>query len=371
MIIQINKSKIKKILILRPRAIGDVILTTPFIRNLRKEFPDAQIDYVVEEFVKPVLEGNPYISNIIILKRHKLKKEPENIKAIKNKLKKSMPSVKIIEDIRFYLKFIKERYDIVFDLWGNLRTALISFLTGAKYRVGFTFRFRKYFYNIRVKPDIIPKYNANYHLDLLRAIGIEPDSDKTEFYLNESDKEFIKKFFKDAGIKESDVVIGLSGSGSWVTKRWFEEKFSKLADIILKEIKNSKIIILWGPGEKQIAEKIINGIREDKTRVFLAPETNLKQLGALIKNLTLLITNDGAASHIAVAVSTRSITIYGPTNSASWSPQGNKMHLTVAPLIKCAPCDKTICPFNTIECMQKIDERQVFEKVKDILKLNK
>jgi|GEM_PF-265987 len=370
MTMQIDKRKIKKILILRPRAIGDVILTTPFIRTLKKEFPQAQIDYVVEEFVKPVLEGNPHISNIIILKRHKLKKEPENIKAIKNKLKKSMPSVKIIEDIRFYLKLIKERYDIVFDLWGNLRTALISFLTGAKYRVGFTFRFRKYFYNIRVRPDIIPKYNANYHLDLLRAIGVEPDSDRTEFYFNESDDEFIKNFLKNAGIRENDAIIGLSGSGSWVTKRWFEEKFSKLADIILKEIKNSKIIILWGPGEKQMAEKIINGIESDKDRVFLAPETNLKQFGALIKNLTLLITNDGAASHIAVAVSTKSITIYGPTNPISWSPEGNKMHLTVSPLIKCAPCDKTICPSGTIECMKKIDEKEVFEKVKNILELS-
>ncbi len=367
MIKRIEKSKIKKILIIRPRAIGDVILTTPFIRTLRKEFSDAKIDYLAEEFVRPVLEGNPNISEIKILKRYSLNKEPENIKAIKNRLKKSIPFVKILESIRFYINLINERYDLVFDLWGNLRTALISFLTGAKYRVGFTFRFRKFFYNIRVKPDIVPKYNANYHLDLLRAIGIIPDSDKTEFFLEKKDEDFIKNFFKSAGIMNNDLIVGLSGSGSWITKRWFEEKFSKLADIILKEIKNSKIVILWGPGERVIAEKIKSGIKAEQERVFLAPETNLKQLGALIKNLNLLITNDGAASHIAVALSTKSITIYGPTNPKSWSPENSKIHKTVAPLIKCAPCDKTICPYGTIECMQKIDEKEVFKKVKEIL----
>lgn len=369
MIKKIDKSKIKKILILRPRAIGDVILTTPFIRNLRKEFPDAQIDYLVEEFVKPVLEDNPYISNILILKRHKLNKEPENIKAIKNKLKKLNPFVKIVSDAGFYFNLIKQRYDIVFDLWGNLRTALISFLTGAKYRVGFTFRFRKYFYNIKVKPDIVPKYNANYHLDLLRAIGITPDSDRTEFFIAEKDIRFIKEFFESVGIKENDTIIGLSGSGSWITKRWFPEKFSKLGEIILDGIKNAKIVILWGPGEKEMAEQIKSGIRVYRDRVFLAPETDLKQLGALIKNLDLLITNDGAASHLAVALSTKSITIYGPTNPVSWSPADNQMHLTVSPLVNCAPCDKTVCPYGTIECMRSIDEKKVFEYVKEILNL--
>jgi lipopolysaccharide heptosyltransferase II len=369
MIKNIDKNKIKKILILRPRAIGDVILTTPFIRNVKREFPDAQIDYLVEPFVKPVLEGNPYITNIILLQRQKIKNEPENVKAIKNKLQNSKSSVKIIDNIKFYLKFFKNRYDLVFDLWGNLRTALISFLTGAKYRVGFTFRFRKYFYNIKVKPDICPKYNVHYHLDLLRAIGIEPDSEKTEFYISNSDEIFIKEFLKNSGITDRDILIGLNPNGSWVTKRWFEKKFAKLAELILKEIADAKIIILWGPGELGIAQNIINAISYKKEKVILAPETNLKEMGALIKNLDLIVTNDGAASHIAVALDTKSLTIYGPTNPKSWSPSGNKRHLALAPDVLCAPCDKTVCPFGTIECMNRIKEEDVFLKLKELLNL--
>lgn len=369
MIRKINKNKIKKILILRPRAIGDVILTTPFIRNVKKEFPDAQIDYLVEPFVKPVLEGNPYITNIILLQRQKIKNEPDNIKAIKNKLQNAKSSVKIMDSIKFYLEFFKKRYDLVFDLWGNLRTALISFLTGARYRVGFTFRFRKYFYNIRVKPDICPKYNVHYHLDLLRAIGIEPDSEKTEFYINNSEEIFIKKFLKNVGINDKDILIGLNPNGSWITKRWFEKKFAKLTEIILKEIPSAKIIILWGPGELANAQNIINAVNYNKEKVILAPETNLKQFGALIKNLDLIVTNDGAASHIAVALDTKSLTIYGPTNPKSWSPLGNQRHLVIAPEISCAPCDKTVCPFGTIECMNSIKEEEVFLKLKELLKL--
>ncbi|MCX8093905.1 MAG: glycosyltransferase family 9 protein, partial [Candidatus Goldbacteria bacterium] len=187
---KIDLNLIKKVLIIRPRAIGDVILTTPFIRALKKSIPDAQIDYLLEPFVAPVLYGNPYISRILVFNRKSKKKElPAVEKMRENEMENINNSVKIFKnniEMFFYLK--KQKYDIVFDLWGNLRTIIISLITGAKYRVGFIYKLRKFFYNIPVVPDIVPKYNVYYYLDLLKPLRIKDDGIQTEIYYSNQDE---------------------------------------------------------------------------------------------------------------------------------------------------------------------------------------
>lgn len=365
---KIDLSKVKKVLIIRPRAIGDVVLTTPFIRALRKALPQAQIDYVVEPFASKALEGNPHLNNIYVFDRHKMKKEPANIRAIKkNTLKKTGPFAKMVNNIIFYIKLRAQRYDLTFDLWGNLRTALMSFLTGARYRVGFTFRGRKYFYNYRVEPDPQAKYNAWYHMDLLKAAGIPDDGQQTEFYLDAAAEKFASEFYEQAGVKPWEKVIGLNGAGSWATKRWPEKKLSAVCAMILEKIPGSRVLVLWGPGEKEMAQAIIDGATSQKGRVLLAPQTDLKQLGAVLKRLDGLVTNDGGPGHIAVALGVPSVTVFGPTNYKSWAPAGDPLHSVVFSKVACAPCDKMECPEKGIICMESVSETEVFAALQDLL----
>ncbi|HDQ25323.1 MAG TPA: lipopolysaccharide heptosyltransferase family protein, partial [bacterium] len=252
-----DMKRVKKILVIRPRAIGDVVLTTPFLRALRKAAPQAVIDYVVEPFVEPSLRGNPNINGILIVKRHNIKKEPEFVRGMrKNELKKSAPFVKIAEAVRFYREIITGRYEVVFDLWGNLRTAIMSFLTGAGYRAGFKRRGRAFFYNIKVSPDINPKYNVFYHMDILKPFGIEPDGEETEFYTSKEDEDFADSYINSLGLPEDRLFICLNPLGTWETKRWPENKFAALGDMILEGRKNGFIFINWGPGEKHHAEMV-------------------------------------------------------------------------------------------------------------------
>ena len=350
---KVDTAKIKKALIIRHRAIGDIILVTPFIRALKKALPDAQVDMVIEPMGIDVLEGNPYLHRALILEKNRLKKAPL--------------SVKMKETFRFYKGLMDAKYDVVFYLWGNLRTALMCFLTGAKYRVGFNFRGRKYFYNTVVFPDVPPKYNVFYHMDLLKAIGIKDDGEKTDFYVPEKDVKFAGDFYSGIGRKPGDKVIGLNGAGSWITKRWPEYRFAELADAIVRAFKNVKIVIVWGPGEKAMADKIYELMTADKKDVFLAPETTLKQLGALQLQMDAFVSNDGAPNHIAVALDVPSVTVFGPTNYKSWVPASNKRHLEVHSALKCAPCDNMECG-SGIECMNGIDSKTVFDKMMELLK---
>jgi ADP-heptose:LPS heptosyltransferase len=346
---KVDLKKVKKALIIRHKAIGDIILVTAFIRALKKALPEAEIDMVVEPMGIEVLRGNPYLTRMVIYEKNRLKKAPLG--------------VKIRDTVAFYAGLAERKYDIVFDLWGNLRTALMSFLTGARWRIGFNFRGRKYFYNVVVRPDQPPKYNAFYHMDLLKAIGIPDDGGKTDFYLEDADIKYADNFYSSINVKSRDTLFGLNGAGTWITKRWPEYKFAQLADIIIRSFKDKKIIIVWGPGEKPMAEKILSLIKEDKKDVFLAPQTTLKQLGAVLQRLDAFVSNDGAPNHLATALDVPSVTVFGPTNYRSWVPSGNSRHLEVHSTMACAPCDRMQCP-TAIECMNGIDPEEVFSRMK-------
>ncbi len=363
----IDLKKIKKILIIRPRAIGDVILTTPFIRAIKKSIPDAKIDYLLEPFVAPVLYDNPYINKILVFNRQLPKKELPAVKKMReNELQNIRNSVLVFNnntDMFFY--FNKQKYDIVFDLWGNLRTILICLFSGAKYRVGFVYKLRKFFYNIPVVADIVPKYNVYYYLDLLKPLDIKNNDAQTEIYYSKQDEQHISDFMSLLG-KENSKIIGINPMGSWITKRWPEYKFIELIREILTEIPDAKIVLIWGPGEYESVSKIKDSFPDEK-RIFIAPETNINQLAALIKKLDVLVTNDGAPKHIAVAVGTKTLTIYGPTNYKSWGPADDSRHLYIFSGINCAPCDKMKCPDRNIECMSDIKVSDVFEKMKILI----
>lgn len=351
-VIKVDLSKIKKVLIIRPGAIGDVLLTTPFIRALKKALPGAVIDYVAAPFPAKILEGNPYLSNVIVFD--------------KNRYKNENFIVKNINDLKFYSSLAKNKYDLVFDLFGNLRSALMAFLSGARYRVGFTFRVRKYLYNIKVKPAQDPMYNVHYHTQLLAAVGIPEDGEELDFKISESEKDKAGQFINT--IKNGGPVIGLNPSGTWPTKRWPEEKFGELAGLILDGIKQSCVIVLWGPGEQHMAEKVLKNCPV-KQGIIMAPQTSLKELAALIGQMDVLVTNDGAPKHISVAMKTPTVTIFGPTNSISWNPCNSPYYPAVVSALNCAPCDKTQCPDKDIECMKKISAAEVFEAVKKLAAL--
>lgn len=359
-------TKVKRVLIIRARAIGDVILTTPMIRALRKALPNAEIDFLVEPFAEAALTGNPNLTNIILFKRHNPKKELPSVTAA---IKKAAPAGifgGILGTLGLYSFIIGRKYDLVFDLWGNLRTALLTLLTGAKYRAGFNFRGRKYFYNLRFTPDLKTKYNVYYHMDLLKTVGIPEDGEKTDFYTSAEDDSFADKFI--SGLPGSGKLIGISPMGSWKTKRWPPEKFAALIDALLRNNKENRFIVFWGPGEKPLAESVINLVKEDRKNIFMAPETNIKQMAAIMKKLDLLVTNDGAARHIAVALGTPSVAMYGPTHYKAWSPAENPLQLEVHSADECAFCDKIAC--DNFVCMENIKVEDVLKKVLNLLSIS-
>ncbi|MGH2574263.1 MAG: glycosyltransferase family 9 protein, partial [Ignavibacteria bacterium] len=306
-----DKSKINKILIIKTAAIGDVLLSTPVIENLRHNFPDAKIVFLTQKYCKEVLTENPYLDRVLTYDTA------------------TDSSYCLIKNIR------EQRYDLVVDLFGNPRTALITFLSKAKYRVGYKFRFRSYAYNIKARPRSGEVHNIEFNLDALRILGLNIISYKPYFGFNEIQNEFANNFFNRNHLSEKNV-IGINPGGTWPTKVWYIEKFAELINLLKNKY---KILIFWGYESERIEAEKLKQTAGDN--IYLIPEVDLKYMASLIKKCRVFITNDTGPMHIAWALGVRVAAIFGPTNSKLQGPLNDNSLVLQNESLPCLGCNLT------------------------------
>jgi lipopolysaccharide heptosyltransferase II len=335
---KIDSKGIYKILCIKPRGIGDIVLSTIVLENLLNYFPKAKIDFLVEEFAKDALIFNPFINKVLTFNK-----------------KESF--LKIIQRVR------KENYDLVFDLWSNPRTAQITFLSGAKYRVGHAYRGRKFAYNIKVDSGRGDSHSAEHNLEQLKAVGIPIVSKRIHFYIDEEAIIFANDFLSD---KLSDnTIYGIIPSGGWVSKRCDKEKWVEICQALLKKF-NAAFLILWGNGDETDADYIYKNL---KANAVLAPDTSILQLAGLIQKCDLVITNDSGPMHIAAALGIPTLGIFGPTDPKKHGPYSNRSDYIIKDDLFCIVCNKLVCPYNH-ECMKQLSIDLIINKIEKLLSKN-
>ncbi len=333
---QIDRSKINKILVLKPRAIGDVLLSTPVLANIRAEFPNATIDFFVEEFAAQVVELNPFINRVHAINTGK-----------------SSP-LSIIFDIR------RARYDLVIDLFANPRTAIVTMFSGAPYRVGFPFKWRRHAYNIIVSPRSGEVHNVEFNLDALRRIGVPVKTTELSFPIDDQSFQFAADFIRDHNLaKDSYLTVNIGGG--WQIKRWPIDKFVELCRMIDDRL-NMPVVILYGPSEIDDALRV-----QGQSNAILAPQTSLRQMGAIMKYSRLLITNDSGPMHIAAALRVPTLAIFGPTNPKLQGPYGNISAIVRNENLDCLSCNLIKCPIKNI-CMTQLEAESVFRHLLEFMR---
>ncbi|MEK6646473.1 MAG: lipopolysaccharide heptosyltransferase II [Candidatus Firestonebacteria bacterium] len=332
----------KKILIIRLRFIGDIVLTTPFIANLRKNYPDSHIAYLFEEGYGQVLSGNPLLNELIQI--------PRNANLFQ--------MLKVINTLR------DKKFDAVIDLFGNPRSAILAYLTNAKYRVGFNFPVRRNFYNIVVKDSGSRNTAIDVYLNVLNAIDANLDTNccNTTIYLSDEEKKNAKDFLAESKIDINKKIIGINPGATWQAKRWLKEKFALLADILVDKY-NSEIIIFEGPKEKGIANEISNLM---KKKIVCVNNLDIKYLSSVIERCNLFITNDAGPMHISVALNVPTIAIFGPGEPDIWFPYDKSKHIAFKKQVSCWPCNLDVCEKQ--DCMKAISVDDVLLAVEKMLK---
>jgi ADP-heptose:LPS heptosyltransferase len=336
-----KREDIKKILVIKLRAIGDVLLSTPVLKNLRHNFKDAEIDFLTEPPSREIIEGNPFVDDLIIFDRRD----------------KSLSS---------FLNLRRKKYDLVIDLFCNPRSALMTFISGARYRVGYAFKGRSYAYNIKLKPRKEVHHNVEFNLDALRSLGLEIVDKNPYLPIDESAEKFAEKFFDENDL-DNKLTVALIPVGTWETKRWEIKKFAELGDIIAKNF-NAEILIIWG-NDKEFEEAMtISSFMNAKP--IIPPRISLKQLSAILKRCSFAIANDSGPMHISAVVGTPTLGIFGPTNPYAQGPFGEK-HLWVRnEEIDCLGCNLTKCPIGN-KCMTELKVETVYSAFLKLVKKNK
>ncbi len=335
-LMKIEPSSIIKILIIKPRGIGDVVLSTILLDNLKAHFKNASIDYLTEPFAKPAVEHLPDVNKVLTIKRHEF-------------------------PFKAALKIRKEKYDLLIDSWVNPRTALITFLSRVKYRVGYAYRGRKYAYNILATSGRGgDHHSAEHNLELLKPLDVPVISKRIQFNIPDIEikksKEFLNKF-----LTKNKTIVGILPAGSWPSKKFDKERWVDICKII-KGKYNVVFLLLWGPGDKEDAEFIYQHFPEDS---LMIPETDLVLMSAFIKHCEIIIANDSGPMHIAVALGIPVLGIFGPTDPKGHGPYSPNSGYVIKEDLFCIICNKLECPYNH-ECMKELDDAKIIDEFERI-----
>ncbi len=309
----------KKILIIRLKAIGDVLMATPVIRALRRAYPQAEIHFLTLPLGEPLLRHNPYLSSVLV--------HPEKTASLGEKL-------------RLFHRLRQARYDWVLDLEATPRSAWLTLATLASTRVGYAFRVREWAFTHPVPKNKLRKFQGEVCLDLARSLGVPGDGPQTEIFLGEGEKKWAAEYFSRPEVASQKWKIALNPTGAWSAKQWPVERWRELIPLLVGTF-GVKPILYWGPGSEGLVGEIAQGLERS---VLLKPETTLLQAAAFISKLDLLIGSDGTPQHMAQALGTPSLTLWGPGWGVGWTLPNDPRHRFLQHFLDCGPCDHTVCP---------------------------
>ena len=341
-------SEPKKILIVRPDRIGDVILSTPVIKNLKLAFPQSYIAFMCRPYTRETLEGNPNLDEVIVYDKYGKDKSP-------------------LATVRFALNLRKYHFDWAIILHPTNRAHLIAFLAGIPVRVGWDRKLGQLLTKkIKHTKQQGKKHESEYTLDLLRALNIPIKSKDTYFPVLSEATARIEELLKAQGVTENDKLIVIHPSASCPSKRWPQEHFLKLIEL-LKDKGGFKIAAITSEGEREFGEEAAK-----KSEVIdLRGKLSISEIGALLKRASLFISNDSGPVHIAASLNTPVISIFGRKDPGlsprRWGPQGKNSYY----FHKDAGCVKCLA-HNCIKsflCLQEISPQEVAKKAISLLVL--
>ncbi|MEO8666535.1 MAG: glycosyltransferase family 9 protein [Ignavibacteria bacterium] len=324
-----------------------MILTLPMLQLLKKKYPDSTIDFLCIPDTAGLLKNSPYVNEVIIY---------DKANAGTGEL------VKVI-------KLIKGRkYDVIISPHRSFRSSIISRFSSAGKTISFDRSSMSYSYDVKV-PYRKDLHEIQRNMKLLEPIEIyEEEIIAPELFPSASEREKIDKLLIDNKINADEKPVAIAPGSVWFTKRFPKEKFVKLCDLLAAQ--SLKIVMIGGSEDKELCD-FISGHTSNKNIINTAGSLTILESSELIRRASLLVTNDSAPLHLANAVGTDVIALFGATvPSFGFFPIGKNDIIIETNGLTCRPCsihggDK--CPIGTFVCMLNIREETIAEAVKKIL----
>ena len=351
---KLQKENVKNVLLIQLGDIGDVVYSLPCAKALKEAFPEAKVVMAVRSKASELVEDSLWIDDVI---------------AVDDKKRGWLESLAYQRD--FWNTVRGFHFDLAVDLRTGTRGAILAFLSGARQRVGRYAIDGKLWRNRVFTHLVLPKggmnqFIAEYYLDTIVEYGIATENLNPVIHVAAEKSIKVTQLLWDEGVPDDKPLLAIQPFSLWGYKEWAVKKYIALIEELTK-VFDISIIITGAPNERERSEEIV---RSCGSRVYnLAGKTPLNLLPALYKRCELFLGVDSAGVHIAGAVGTPTVSLYGPSSPETWAPKG-KRHIVIRKDFPCVPCKETGCEGSMkSRCMDELTVEEVLPVVEKSLEL--
>ncbi|MBI2252236.1 MAG: glycosyltransferase [Armatimonadetes bacterium] len=348
-----NKNKIyNKILVAQLGHIGDLILTIPFLRAIRDEFPEKKITLILGSWNKSVLDLIPYADEFLFYNNPFLNKNPQE----ESTFNMIINIYKIIKQIRFNF------YDLAFDLRGHINSLWLIYASKTKETFGFNYQGHGLFLDKKMDFNM-KEYEAQRLYSLLKLININGSIKDFQFHIKTETEKKVLKIIEESGVGADRDIVGIFSGAPWFYKRWMGDYFVELIKHIIRNYKVN-VFLFGSKDEVKLNSYIEKFVFSDLIYNF-AGKTTLEELSVFIKKCNIFISNDTGPMHMAIAQNIPAMAFFGPTSSKRWFVAPGEKYFLLKKEVACSPCkqlnhsfipDQCIHP--EISCIEKINLKE-------------
>lgn len=337
-------SEVRKILLVRLRSIGDTVLATPSIAALKRFLPHVEVDILVEDWVAPLLSHHPHVSNVVVLERGGF-----------------MTRARVARELR------AANYDVVYNLHGGTTATFLTRATGARHRVGFkTYQYAQLHNHQAPSPLLLwgqqKTHSVEQQLALLGWTGVPvTDRPRTHLGLAREAVESVNQQLSAAGLADRKIAL-IHPAAAFATKQWATENFARIAEDVAA--RGFAPVAVAAPNERALLENLV----AQSSVPVVTLDLSLPQVTALAARSQLFVGNDSGIAHIAAAVGTPSVVVFGSSNVAHWRPWNLAPAEVVFEAMECQPCHGYYCEkFAQPECILRVPVTRVTVAIDRVL----
>jgi heptosyltransferase-3 len=334
----------KHVLIIKLRYIGDVLLATPTVRAIKAAQPDVRVTMMVNRGTEDVLSGNQDLEEVVVLDKGSLAAQSRLIAGLRSR-----------------------RFDTVLDLTDGDRSAFLSWISGASVRIGFNdeHRWRGKYYTQVVQSMPGVQHRIDRDLEALKPMRIKADSKDLQLRVTLEEVDSSDQLLDRLGVQRSQSIVILQPGARYWFKAWPPERYAELADWLTAQY-GCHVLIGGGSADLDLAQQIRQMAKSRPT--IMAGRTTIKQFAAIAKKSALFVGSDSGAMHIAAAVGTSVVALFGPSNPREWGPRGGSAEILYKE-IDCRICFHPTCTRGEQNCMRLISVEEVIAAAQKLLRV--
>ncbi|MFQ5840486.1 MAG: lipopolysaccharide heptosyltransferase II [Candidatus Methylomirabilales bacterium] len=342
----IDPQQVRKLLIRGVNWVGDALMTTPALAGIRRTFPHARISLLVKPRVEAVFRYNANVDQILSYESKGRHKGFAGLLALAAALR-------------------RERFDLAILLQNAFQAALLARMAGIPHRVGYSAQGRGWLLSRAVPVESkAGRHQVDYYRDLLKGLGWDPGERCLNMPIGPEAEAKAAELIEGAGSPYNAMLFGLNPAATYgPAKRWFPGRFALLADRLVGQW-DSYVVLTGTTEDRKVTQEVQRAVTRQDRVIDLSGQTDLQTLGALIRRCRLYVTNDTGSMHVAVAVGTPLVAIFGPTDPVETGPLSSQSRVLRHP-VPCSPCHLRECPIDH-RCMRGIDIDGVMTAVTEL-----